>query len=238
MIDVENNLSVFRNENKYFISYSTFVSLKSKLDKILKRDKHSNEKSYIVRSLYFDSINNLDFQSKLAGTNIRKKIRLRVYDPKSNKCKLEMKQKNTNLQHKISIWINKEDANNLIIGNYSVLTKYFENAKEAVLIYKTMVLGCYKPVVMVEYDRIAYVYPLYNTRITFDMNVRSSESNFDLFSKDLSFNYLINKRIILEIKFNEKLMKFISDILKPYKLTQLAISKYCTGRKAYYDFDF
>ena len=231
-------LSVFRNENKYYISFDKYINLKSKLDKILKRDEYSKENSYIVRSLYFDSINNIDFRTKLGGTNIRKKIRLRVYDLKSNKCKLEMKQKNANLQHKISLWIDREDVNKLIKGEYSVLTKYFSKSKEALLIYKTMVLGCYKPVVMVEYDRIAYVYPRYNTRLTFDMNVRSSESNFNLFDENIMFTTLINQKVILEVKYNDKLMGFISNVLKPYKLTQLAVSKYCSGRKVFYDFEF
>ena len=235
---MKNTLSVFRNENKYYISFDKYINLKSKLDKVLKRDDYSKDNSYIVRSLYFDSINNLDFNTKMAGTNIRKKIRLRVYDPKDDKCKLEMKQKNANLQHKISLWISKEDANKLIKGNYSVLIKYFNVSEAALQIYKTMVLGCYKPVVMVEYDRIAYVYPRYNTRITFDMNVRSSESNFDLFCEKPLFNVLINQKVILEVKYNEKLMGFISNILKSYKLTQLAVSKYCTGRKVFYDFEF
>lgn len=235
---MKNTITVFRNENKYFISYIHFVSLKKKLDKILKRDNYSKEDSYIVRSLYFDSINNIDFKSKLSGTNIRKKIRLRTYNPKDSKCKLEMKQKKSNLQYKISIWIKKTDATKLIKGDYSVLTKYFEKSEEAILIYKTMVLGCYKPVVMVEYDRIAYVYPRYSTRLTFDMNIRSSETNFNLFSENICFNKLVNQKIVLEIKYNEKLMGFISNILKPYKLTQLAISKYCIGRKIYYEFDF
>jgi len=235
---MEETLSVFRSENKYYISFEQYISLKSKLDKILKRDEYSKENSYIVRSLYFDSINNIDFQTKMGGTDIRKKIRLRVYDPKAKKCKLEMKQKNENLQHKISLWIDKEDAKKLILGDYSVLTKYFDKSTAAILIYETMILGCYKPVVMVEYDRIAYVYPRYNTRLTFDMNVRSSESNFDLFNEKPLFNTLINQEVILEVKYNEKLMGFISKILSPYKLTQLAISKYCVGRKVFYDFNF
>lgn len=230
-------LSVYRNENKFVIPITTMADLKSKLDNILKRDENSISGSYIVRSLYFDSINNIDFNTKLAGTEIRKKIRIRVYDANADKCKIEMKKKNGDLSHKVSLWITKEDAYQLIKGKYNALKKYFDK-EEALEIYKTMSLGCYRPVVMVEYDRFAYTYPLYDTRLTFDYNIRSSESNFDLFSKNIMYNHLTDKDVILEVKYNENLMKFISEILKPYKLNRLSISKYCIGRKVFYDFEY
>ena len=68
-------LSVNRSEYKYIVSITKMRELQSKLDVILKRDKNSQKGSYSVRSLYFDSINNIDFNTKLAGTMIRKKIR-------------------------------------------------------------------------------------------------------------------------------------------------------------------
>ena len=54
-----------------------------------------------------------------------------------------------------------------------------------------MVLGCYVPVVMVEYNRMAYVCPQYDTRITFDSEVKYSESNFDLFYKQPLYNTVL-----------------------------------------------
>lgn len=235
---MENTASVFRNEIKYLIDLAKANMIQSKLDKLLERDEHSTNSSYIVRSLYFDSINDIDYKTKLAGTEVRKKIRLRVYDEKAERCKLEIKQKNGDLQHKVSVWITKEDAVRLSECDYSVLTKYFDSSDSAAYIFSVMTLGCYKPVVLIEYDRIAYTYPLYNTRITIDMNVRCSESNLSLFSKMPMYFILQDNRYILEVKYNSKLMNFISDILKKYQITQCSISKYCIGRKVYTDFNF
>ena len=106
-----------------------------------------------------------------------------------------MKQKNGDLQHKISIWITKDDALELIHKNYSVLIKYIDENEDAKLFYTTMTLGCYAPVALIEYDRIAYVYNMYNTRITFDMNVRTSESNFNL-SRRETLSLFYNDKII------------------------------------------
>lgn len=230
-------LSVYRNEDKFIISKVMMSNLKYKLNVILKKDTNLIDDSYMVRSLYFDSLNNIDFNTKLAGTKDRKKIRIRVYDPKDSRCKIEMKQKNGDLSHKISLWITRDDALNLIKGKYNVLVKYFSKSSAAMEIYTTMSLGCYKPVVMIEYDRIAYTFPLYDTRLTFDFNIRSSESNFDLFSKDIMYTKVTDETV-LEVKYNEKLVGFISEVLKPYKINKISISKYCIGRKIFYDFNY
>lgn len=230
-------LSVKRSECKYYLDIATASMLRKKLDKILKRDENSQIKSYMVRSVYFDSLNNVDFYTKLAGTSNRKKIRLRVYDFNSSKCKLEIKKKENDLQRKISLWITKEDASELLKGKYKVLRKYFKKHSDAIYMYHLMVNGCYRPVAMIEYNRIAYTYRLYDTRITFDMNIKSSESNFNLFDKKPLYTSILNDKIVLEVKFNGEPINFISDILKPFNLTRLAISKYCLGRKNFYYFE-
>ena len=231
-------LSVYRTENKYILSNKDISNIKYKLNKLLTKDKNSKGDSYIVRSLYFDSINNIDFNTKLAGVEIRKKIRLRTYDIHSDKCKLEMKQKNGDLQHKISIWISKEDAIELINKNYSVLTHYFNENPDTMMIYTTMTLGCYSPVVLVEYDRIAYTYSMNNTRITIDTNIKSSESNFNIFDANPIYTIILDNQTILETKYNEKLMAFISEVLNQYHLTKISASKYCFARKIFYDVNF
>ena len=149
-----------------------------------------------------------------------------------------MKEKDGDLQHKISLWISREDAQELMKINYSVLTKYFEESQDAIIIYTTMIMGGYRPVVMVEYDRIAYTYPLFQTRLTIDTNVQSSESNLDLFSENPLYTILMKEEAILEVKYNQKLVRFISDILRQYHLTQCSVSKYCMGRKVFFDFEF
>ena len=100
-------LSVFRNEKKYILPFRNALSIRGKLDEILARDGHSETWGYMVRSLYFDSVNNIDYKTKLAGVEKRKKIRLRIYSTASKKCKLEMKAKDGDLQHKVSLWISR-----------------------------------------------------------------------------------------------------------------------------------
>lgn len=126
----------------------------------------------------------------------------------------------------------------LSLGNYSVLKKYFGNNEISQKIYGIMVQGRYKPVVQIEYDGFAYKYPIYNTRITLDMNIRSSEANMDIFASNILYIPIMCENIVLEIKYSEKLLGFISAMLTQFDLTQGSYSKYCLGRKIFYDFNY
>ena len=229
-------LDVKREENKYLVSFVDARNMQNKLSKVLNLDENSKKESYSIRSLYFDSINDIDYNDKLCGREDRKKIRLRTYDPKSNKCKLEVKKKHGDLQNKISLWITKEEAKELINGNFKVLYNYFDN-EDAKYIYTTMTLGCYRPKVLIEYKRIAYTFKEFDTRLTFDFDIKSSESNFNLFDEKINYLNVFNDNIILEVKFNGKLMNFISKILNEYNLKNISYSKYLYSRQVFNSFD-
>lgn len=229
-------LFTLRKEIKYVLPYRQAISAQNRLDKLLPRDEHCIGHAYSVRSLYFESINNTDFSDKVAGVEIRKKIRLRIYDGDSSLCKLEIKQKTGDWQQKQSLTISKEDAVELTHGNYGILRKYFPNSETSLKAYSIMSEGYYRPVVQIEYDRIAYHYPLYDTRITLDMNIRTSESNMDIFAPRIAYTPVMPEYVVLEIKYSGKLMGFISNMFSQYCLTQNSYSKYCSCRKVYYDF--
>lgn len=228
-------LSVLRSENKYLLSYPDALSLRRRLDALLTRDSHGGPDGYLVRSLYFDSADHIDFSAKLAGVERRKKVRLRVYSPDSPTCKLELKEKHGDLQHKRSLLLTRAEGQRLSRGELDVLTPHLARSESAVALYQTMALGAYRPAALVEYDRIAYVYPRYDTRITLDLRVRSSEACFDLFAPALCCLPILNEQVILEVKYDRVLLGFISDLLRPYCLTRTSISKYCLGRRLFYD---
>ncbi|NLL16661.1 MAG: polyphosphate polymerase domain-containing protein [Clostridiales bacterium] len=228
-MDVQKSIiSVKRNEFKYLLTFDEALRLKEQISAVLSPDEYSLDGPYRVKSLYFDSINNVDFLTKHAGDNIRKKIRLRIYGEDLPTAKLELKSKEGIYQNKSSVTVSKETAKQLVRGNYGVLLDY--KSEEAIKIYSMLVLGCYKPAVIVEYDRMAYAYSEYKTRITFDTAVKSSELDLDLYKKDLPYSPVIFDRAILEVKYNEKLPGFLSEILKRYSINNVSVSKYCQGR--------
>ena len=61
-------------------------------------DPHNHGLGYPLRSLYFDSLDDRDFEEKENGIELRRKIRLRNYGASSSFAMLEMKQKEGPLQ--------------------------------------------------------------------------------------------------------------------------------------------
>lgn len=221
-------LSVLRSELKYWISYADSLRLQAELEKLLLPDRYSEEGFYRVRSLYFDSLNQKDYVEKLDGAERRKKIRMRIYDESADVVKLECKQKSGALQHKESLLIGRQNAQRIMEGDYGSLLE--EPEELAWRLYCDLTLGCYRPAVVIEYERCAYLYGEYNTRITIDRHVRSSEVELDLFERDLPWIYTVEDAVILEVKFNETLIEPVKKLLAKYHLTNVAVSKYGSGR--------
>lgn len=220
---------VLRKEKKFIITLDEYYRIKNKLENVIKLDNNSNEEGYIVRSLYFDTINDSDYENKMDGLELRRKIRLRNYGPNSNFAKLEIKQKQGEFQKKRSLKLKKEDAIELINGNYSVLLK--SNESFAYECYCLMNMYCYKPKAVIEYKRKAFVVKENKIRITLDHDIIATESNFNIFDSNLNQNSMMNNfYVILEVKYNGFLLSYIKDLLDDCNKSELSVSKYCLGR--------
>lgn len=220
---------VLRKEKKFLLTIDEYYRIKEKLKKVISLDENSKNGGYNVRSLYFDTIDDIDFESKENGLEIRKKIRLRNYGADSNFASLEMKQKQGEFQKKRSLKLSKEDAKKLIDGNYSILLKY--NEAFAYECYCLMNMYCYRPKAVVEYKRDAFVVKENKIRITLDYNIKATESNFNIFDGNLNQNLMMNNFfVVLEVKYNGFLLSYIKDLLNDIDKREISVSKYCLGR--------
>lgn len=223
--------TVSRQEKKYLIGLEDSHKLSNYLEKMLIQDLHNGRDGYIVRSLYFDTINEKDYIEKQDGIELRRKIRLRIYSPEDKFACLEMKQKQGNNQLKRSLKVTKEDAQQLIKGNYSVLLNYKE--KFAQECYAIMATQLYRPKAIVQYNRKAFVAKENNIRITFDTNIIATETSFDIFSKNLNMYPVFSKyNTVLEVKYNGFMLTYIKDMLETVQKSELSVSKYCLARTA------
>lgn len=228
---------VLRQEKKILISMDKYYELSRRVEQVLEADSNNRGEGYIIRSLYFDTIDNRDFVEKEAGVELRRKIRLRNYGPKSQFAKLEMKQKQGTMQKKRSLKMSREDAETLIKGNYGVLLNYDEPF--AAECYWMMNQFCYIPKTVVEYRRKAFIAEENSTRVTFDHHIMGTESNTDIFSEKLPLNPLLNTfLVVMEVKFNGFLLGYVKDILKNAGTGELAVSKYCLGRAVSMHYSF
>lgn len=220
---------VLRQEKKYLLTYEQFRSLDGTLSKLLHEDENGGREGYMVRSLYFDTMQERDYYEKEDGLEIRRKIRLRIYDPAADFALLEMKQKQGENQKKRSLRVTREDAQELAKGRPGCLLNYEDEFAEEC--YGLMNLLQYRPKSIVEYRRKAYIAKENKTRITFDQEMKATESNFDIFSRELlQYPVLDPYLVILEVKYNGFLLSYLKQLLSLEGKSPTSVSKYSLSR--------
>lgn len=85
--------NVLREEKKRLISFEQRSDIEYRLASAMISDSHNGDDGYLVRSLYFDTPDEKDYNEKLDGIELRRKLRLRTYAPSEGKAYLELKQK-------------------------------------------------------------------------------------------------------------------------------------------------
>ena len=222
-------LSISRVENKYLISEKERYLLQSYFSKVLHQDPHNGIDGYLVRSLYFDTLFDDDYQQKMDGLEERHKLRLRIYGPSDRKVKLELKQKCGIYQQKQSLILEREAAERLIGGDLSPLEAM--DTPLAMQLRNMMLLEVYRPKCIVEYRRFAYIYPSNNIRITFDSQIRASLSAYGFFSEEPCASLVqMPGRCIMEVKYDNFMLSYIKDMLSKCSAAQTSASKYCLAR--------
>lgn len=220
---------VLRQEKKFLISLDQYYKHSHALAQVMLPDPNNGPEGYRIRSLYFDTLEDQDFEDKEDGVELRRKIRLRCYDPTHDFAVLEMKQKQGALQKKRSLRMRREDARHLTLGDYSPLLQYKEPF--AAECYALMTCRCYRPKTVIDYRRKAFIAKENKIRVTFDHHITSTESHFDIFDPNLLQLPALDPYLaVLEVKFNGFLLSYIKDLLQQVSKSELSVSKYCLGR--------
>ena len=218
-----------RSERKFLISLKDYYILSSTLAGIMKRDLFSKEDgNYYVRSIYFDSIDDNDYNEKNASIHTRQKVRLRIYGKDDNIVKLENKRKYGRHTQKSVVQVSRQDALKIIDMNYQCLLKYEGETYER--IFSELKASNRKPKVMIDYEREAFVDNFLHVRINFDKKIRSAH-DYKLFSNDVVMAPFQNDDYyVLEVKYGEILPTYIQSILSGFDLTETTYSKYLYSR--------
>lgn len=97
-------------------------------------------------------------------------------------------------------------------------------------ILKTKFMG-YKPKVIIDYNRIPYVYKLGNVRITLDYNISVDYNIKNFWKKDNNKIPIMEKNMqVLEVKYDEFLPDYVAWLFNINNLEQTVYSKYLNGR--------
>lgn len=220
-----------RHELKYFINPAEVAALRARLRPVLKLDKHCvGGRPYVIRSLYFDDIADSAFVDKQAGVMDRDKYRIRIYRYSDKEIFLERKRKLGDLIQKSSVQITRRLCDQIISGDPTGL----QRSNNALLqdVYVQMRTRLLRPRVIVDYEREAYLHPAEDTRITFDLKLRSGLYSPDLFNPSLPTVCPHDRNVeILEVKFNNYLPDYIAGLLHGIEAERSAVSKYVLCRR-------
>lgn len=196
------------------------------------QDKHTSSMGgYLIRSLYFDDVYDSALNEKESGIFHRSKYRIRVYNASDSFIRFEKKEKFSEYISKRSVRIGRIHYDRIMAGDYSfMLNAGSRLLRDVYVANKTRLL---KPVVIVDYDREAYVANEGNVRITFDKELRAGINTTDIFSPDLiTLNAYPPGLMVMEVKYDDFLPANIRQIIQTASHHHMAISKYVLCRQA------
>jgi hypothetical protein len=219
------------------LTRAQYFVLSARMRALMTPDPHMpSVDGYLISSLYFDDMQESAYYEKISGSADRKKYRMRIYNGDLSRIRLECKHKAADRIEKRSAPLDEAAYYALMRGDMSVLA-----ARDNALCSETYGLCASRvmmPRVVVSYLREAYVHPLSNTRITFDKQLRAgwtSEAMLRQMVDDVPVfptgEFPYPEAVILEIKYDEFIPKFITDALQTGG-TLLAASKYVLCRDA------
>ena len=221
----------YRHELKYLISAAQIEILKSRIRGVMLPDPHAGASGvYTVRSLYFDDCHDRCYYENENGNDPRSKYRIRIYNSGTGRISLERKKKERGKTLKESVLIGPEQARQLMQGEYTAPISGQPLLLQGLC--ADMMVNLMKPVIIVEYDRIPFVCPLGNVRVTFDTCLSSSRETASFFDREIPRRPVMPAGMhLLEVKFDEYLPDVLYRALQLDSLRQTAFSKYYLSRK-------
>ncbi len=227
---IERNGLPLRHELKYNISTANYYLLSTKLKSVLKPDKHAGpDGRYHIRSLYFDDFRNTALFEKNAGVPRRKKYRIRIYNLNDDVIKLECKNKLDYYISKETVNLTRGQADKILAGDVSFLAKSDNRLLRS--FYLEFRRNLLRPNVIVDYFREAYVYPVGNVRLTFDIGLHTGLNSTDLFNKEILTIGISDYPIIFEIKYDNVLPEIVRGLLPGTVRPWQAIGKFVISKK-------
>jgi len=221
----------YRHELKYVVSAAQIPLLKTRIAGLMPRDPHAGKDGiYTIRSLYFDDYHNRCYYENENGTDPREKFRIRIYNHSDARIMLECKRKERGKTLKTACPLTRQQTERLMRGETLPVSEETPPLLRKFLVeMKTRAL---RPVVIVEYERIPYIYANGNVRVTFDTQISTSSNVQDFFAETLPRRPVMPAgQQLMEVKFDEYLPDFIYRNLNLRHLRQTAFSKYYLCRK-------
>lgn len=227
-----------RYEIKYLVGGSSLSRLHDDLERRMDRDEHQRLPTRIS-SLYYDTRDLRFYWEKIDGLRFRRKLRIRVYGPaeevtETTTAFVEIKQRVNRVTQKRRVALPYVTARMLcdervdpgIGGTAGPLVD------EVLSLAHTLDL---RPTAITTYFRDGYVGrgADLGLRVTVDQRVSGRDRDFYLGSASTHHFILPPHLSVLEVKANERVPEWLTDVAARHELTTVRISKYCRAIEAY-----
>lgn len=223
--------NVLRHELKYSLSERDYLWLKERVAAVMRLDTHADPatRRYHIRSLYFDDAYDSALYEKVDGDMSRRKFRIRIYRMSDRFILLEKKSKIAYYTAKDSVAISRIQCDRILRGDWDTLSPGDSPLLRE--FYGAIKAQGLRPKVIVDYHREAYVHPLSNVRITFDLDIHSGQYVTDLFSGAAPLPVLAPHEHVMEVKYDHFLPSHIKALIQGMPGQRIAVSKYVLCRR-------
>jgi SPX domain protein involved in polyphosphate accumulation len=227
-----------RYEIKYLIDVRALPALRADLERRMVRDELQRTPTRLT-SLYYDTRDLRFYWEKVDGLRFRRKLRVRVYGPpekvsEASTVFVEIKQRVDRVTQKRRVALSYPSARMLcderrdpgVVGAAEPLVA------EILGLVQTLDL---QPTVITTYFRDGYVGQDADLglRITVDQRVSGRDRDFYLGATGEDRFIVPPTMAVLEVKANERVPKWFTDLAARHDLTTVRISKYCRTIEAY-----
>ncbi|MGK2865501.1 MAG: polyphosphate polymerase domain-containing protein [Mycobacterium sp.] len=228
-----------RYEIKYLLDELSIPALREELAARMSADPFSPRGGYPVTSLYYDTPDLRFYWEKIEGLRFRRKLRLRLYGAPvectdDTPVQIEIKQRVNRVTQKRRMALPYGQARLWLDRRENIACQDHERAfvNEVTTLIGNLDL---RPVVTTGYLREAFVGrdADLGLRVTIDHKVHGRDRDFS-FASGAENRYTIPPKLaIVEIKANERVPYWVTDLAARSEMSVVRVSKYCQSVQAF-----
>ncbi len=228
-----------RYEIKYLLDEFKIAALREELARHMDQDRFSPHGGYPVTSLYYDTQDLRFYWEKIEGLRFRRKLRMRLYGQPTDctddtSVHIEIKQRVNRVTQKRRIALPYGLARQWLDGRRSVSVG---ESQRGFVDEVTTLIGNLdlRPIVTTGYLREAFVGrdADLGLRVTIDHKVHGRDRDFHFASGAQNRFIIPPKLAIVEIKANERVPYWVTDLAARVQMSVIRISKYCQSVEAF-----
>ncbi|QDY10542.1 polyphosphate polymerase domain-containing protein [Micromonospora sp. HM134] len=228
-----------RYEIKYLVETTRVPALRAALAARMVPDAHGGDGGYGVWSVYYDTTDLRFYWEKIEGLKFRRKLRVRHYGDRSGvtddgTVHVEIKQRVNRVTQKRRIAVPYRVARRLC--DERVMIEHDPSQRGFVEEVLELVSGLdLRPVAMTGYQREAFVGQEADLglRVTLDHRVRGRDRDFHLGADAENRLIIPASKSIVEVKANERVPYWLTDLAGRAELSVVRVSKYCQSVEAF-----